>query len=73
MCVKEREVITMIRQFICVVFIADGKHISQTEVCDTASEAMERAEKWCAVGNIARAYLEVIDLDNLEIHHFPLE
>lgn len=62
----------MRHQFTCVVFLADGKHISQTEVCNNASEAMERAEKWRAVGHIAQAYLEAIDLDNLEIHHFPL-
>jgi hypothetical protein len=62
----------MKHQFTCVVFLADGKHISQTEVCDTASEAMERAAKWRAVGHIAQAYLEAFDLDNLEIYHFPL-
>ena len=63
----------MTNQFVCIVFLADGKHISQTEVCDTASEAMERAEKWCALGHIAQAYLEVVDLERLEIYHFPLK
>ena len=62
----------MKHQFTCVVFLADSKHISQTEVCDTASEAMERAAKWRAVGHIAQAYLEVLNLDLLEIYHFPL-
>lgn len=62
----------MKHQFTCVVFLADGKHISQTEVCDTASEAIERAAKWRAVGHIAQAYLEVLNLDLLEIYHFPL-
>ncbi len=62
----------MKHQFTCIVFLADGKHISQTEVCDTASEAIERAAKWRAVGHIAQAYLEVFDLDKLEIYHFPL-
>jgi hypothetical protein len=60
-------------QFICVVFLADGKHISQTEVCDTAAEAMERADKWRTVGHEAQAHLHVIDLDTLEVSLFPLD
>lgn len=63
----------MKHQFICVVFLANGKHISQTEVCDTATEAMERAKAWRAVGHIAQAYLRAFDLDSLEICHFPLD
>jgi hypothetical protein len=73
MCkIKKDEVIKMDHQFTCVVFLADGKHISQTEVCATASEAMDRAAKWRAVGHIAQAYIEVDDLDKLERYHFPL-
>lgn len=63
----------MKHQFTCVVFLADGKHISQTEVCDTASEAMERAAKWRAVGHIAQAYVVRIDLAKLEVYHTPLD
>lgn len=62
----------MKHQFVCVVFLADGKHISQNEVCNTASEAMERAAKWRAVGHKAQAYLEAFDFDTLEMYHFPL-
>ena len=61
------------KTFICSVFLADGKHISQTEVCGTASEAMARATAWRKNGHKAQAYLQVIDLDTLEIKHLPLE
>ena len=70
---KEREVLPMNHCFVCIVFLADGKHVSQNEVCDTASEATERATKWRALGHKAQAYLEVFDLNTLEIHHFPLD
>ena len=62
----------MMNQFICIVYLADGKHISQNEVCGTASEAMERAAKWRALGHKAQAYLEAYNLDTLEMYHFPL-
>ena len=62
----------MTNQFVCIVFLADDKHISQVETCETASEAITRAKQWCALGHIARAYLEVVDLERLEIYHFPL-
>ena len=62
----------MVHQFVCLVFLADGKHVSQTEVCETASEAIRRAAKWRALGHTAQAYLGVIDLNSLEIRHFPL-
>lgn len=63
----------MRHQFTCVVFLADGKHISQTEVCDTASEAMERAAKWRAVGHKATAYKVVIDYWVGEMRMYPLD
>ena len=63
----------MKHDFICMIFLADGKHASNTEFCDTASEAIERAAKWRAFGHIARAYLQVIDLKRLEVHYFPLD
>ena len=62
----------MKHQFICVVFLADGNHISQNEICDSASEAMDRAAKWRDLGHKAQAYLEAYDLDTLEMYHFPL-
>ena len=62
----------MLHQFLCVVFLADGEHISQNEICDSASEAMERAAKWRALGHKAQAYLQAVDTDNCEIYHFPL-
>lgn len=63
----------MKNQFVCIVFLADNKHISHTELCDTASEAIERATKWRSVGHNAQAYREELDLANLEIRHFPLD
>lgn len=62
----------MVHQFLCVVFLADGKHISQNEVCDTASEAISRASAWREVGHQAQAYLQAVDLTCNEIYHFPL-
>lgn len=62
----------MLHQFLCVVFLADGKHISQNEVCDSATEAMERAEKWRSLGHKAQAFLQAVDTDNCEIYLFPL-
>lgn len=58
--------------FVCVVFLADGKTISQYEVCDTAAEAVERAAKWRAVGGKAQAYRNALNLDTLKVHSFPL-
>ena len=62
----------MLHQFLCVVFLADGKHISQNEVCDSATEAMERAKEWNSIGHQAQAFLQAIDVDNREIYNFPL-
>ena len=62
----------MKHHFVCIVYLADGKHISQYEFCDSASEAMERATKWRAIGGKAQACLQAVDTDNCEIYHFPL-
>jgi hypothetical protein len=62
----------MFHSYKCIVFLADGKHISQAEVCESASEAMTRAEAWTTLGHIARAYLEVVDVDRGEIYDYPL-
>ena len=61
------------KTFECVVFLADGKHISQTEVCETADEALARAAAWRSVGHIAHAYVVRVDLAKLEVYHTPLD
>lgn len=45
----------------CTVYLADGKHISQNEVCATPAIAMSRAKAWRAVGHKATAYKVVLD------------
>jgi hypothetical protein len=62
----------MIANYACIVYLADGKHISQVEHCESATEARSRAEAWRAVGHIAKAYRLVIDTKRCEIHHYPL-
>lgn len=62
----------MEHQYQCIVFLADGKHVSQVEPCETASEAIERARAWRKVGHIARAYLMAANMTTLELYHFPL-
>jgi hypothetical protein len=62
----------MFHSYKCIVFLADGKHISQVEECESASEAMTRAEAWTTLGHIARAYLEVIDTKRCEVYDYPL-
>ena len=58
--------------FQCVVFLADGKHVSQVENCETAREAIARADAWTALGHKATAFLMVADMETLELHHYPL-
>ena len=70
--IKEREVTTMPHQFQCIVYLADGLHVSQVEPCETASEAMERAAAWTRLGHKAEAYLMVVDCEKGEIYHYPL-
>lgn len=62
----------MYHQFQCIVYLADGKRVSQVEPCESASEAMERAAAWTRLGHIAKAYLTVADMEHLELHHYPL-
>lgn len=59
--------------FRCIKFFADGKHIDAIEDCETAKEAIERAEKWRAVGHIARAYLTVVNPKAMEVYDYPLD
>lgn len=56
----------------CIVFLADGKHISQVENCETAKEAIERAEAWCFLGHKAQAFLTIADLERGELRNYPL-
>jgi hypothetical protein len=62
----------MYQSFKCIVFLGDGKRISQVEPCDTASEAIRRASAWRTLGHKAEAYLEVIDIERREVHNYPL-
>lgn len=57
----------------CTVYLADGKHISQNEVCETAAEACERAKAWRAVGHKADAHKVVTDYWAGEILMYPLD
>ncbi len=59
--------------YVCITYIADGKTISAVETCDTANEAIERAEKWRAIRTKANAYRVVVDYETLEIYHYPLD
>lgn len=62
----------MANNYVCIVFLADGKHVSQVERCENATEARSRAEAWRAVGHIAQAYREVVNLAKSEVYHYPL-
>lgn len=53
-------------------YISDGKTISSIETCDTANEAIARAEKWRAVRTKATAYRVEINLDSYELNRIPL-
>lgn len=59
--------------FQCTVYLADGKHISQNEVCATPAEARERAKAWRAVGHKATAHKVVIDYWAGEMRMYPLD
>ena len=63
----------MLHQFLCVVFLADGKHISQNEVCETAQEAIDRAKAWRSLGHKAQAYIVVIDYAQQKLLNYPLD
>ena len=58
--------------FQCTVYLADGKHISQNEVCATSAEAIERAKAWTALGHKAVAHRVVTDCLAGKIHYYPL-
>lgn len=57
----------------CTVYLADGKRISQNEVCATPAIAMDRAKRWRAVGHKATAYKVVIDYWVGEMRMYPLD
>ena len=58
---------------ICAVYLEEGKKVPKIEECGTASEAIERANKWRALGYKAQAYLHGIDTKTGEIYVFILE
>lgn len=58
--------------FNCVVYLADGKHISQNEPCETAKEAIERCEAWRKLGHKADAFVIAVDPKTGEFDHFAL-
>lgn len=62
-----------ITHFQCTVYLADGKHVSQNEVCATPAEAIERAKAWTALGHKAMAHRVVTDYLAGEIHYYPLD
>ena len=53
-------------------YIADGKTISSIETCDTANEAIARAEKWRAVRTKATAFRVVMNLTTYHLDRIPL-
>lgn len=57
----------------CLVYLADGLHVSQVETCPTKDEAVARAEAWRAVGHKAQAFLVAVDMVAGEIRHTPLD
>ena len=74
---QEREETTMSKKieirYQCTVYLADGKHISQNEVCATPAIAMSRAKAWRAVGHKATAYKVVLDYLVGEMRMYPLD
>lgn len=61
-----------LHSFNCIIYLADGKHISQNEVCATAKEAIERCEAWRKLGHRADAFVIVIDPATNDVDHFAL-
>lgn len=57
----------------CTVYLADGKHISQNEVCATPDLARDRAKRWRAVGHKATAYKVVLDYWAGKMRMYPLD
>ena len=57
----------------CTVYLADGQHISQNEICENATEAIERAKAWRAVGHKATAHKVVINYWVGEMLMYPLD
>jgi hypothetical protein len=72
---QEREVTNMtktITHFQCTVYLADGKHISQNEICATSAEALERAKAWTTLGHKAVAHRVVVNYSVGEVYYYPL-
>lgn len=63
---------TNFTNYTCVVYIADGIHVSQNEPCATAEEAIDRARQWTRMGHKAKAHRVVIDVAAGEVHYYPI-
>ena len=63
---------TVATSFQAITFFADGKHINTIEVCDTAKEAIIRAEQWAQVGHISKAVLVVANLITHSVETYEL-
>lgn len=63
---------TITHYFQCTVYLADGKHISQNEICASPAEAIERAKAWTALGHKAVAHRVVINCLAGEVYYYPL-
>ena len=62
----------MKHEFICAAYLENDKSVYHREVCNSASEALEKANKWREQGYKAQAYLHAIDTETYEIYVFPL-
>ena len=61
-----------VTSFQTIVFLADGLHISQVEPCETAKEAIQRAEAWTVLGHKAIAVLQVANIETCGLEIYPL-
>ena len=62
----------MEHRYLCVVYLPDGKTVSQCEGYNTAIEAVVRAREWRKLGHIANAYRNELNLDTLELVSHPI-
>ena len=63
---------TNFTNYICVVYLADGIHVSQSEPCATAEEAIDRARQWTRLGHKATARRMVVDPADGEAYYYPI-
>lgn len=63
---------TNFTNYICVVYLADGIHVSQSEPCATAEEAINRARQWTRLGHKAKAHRVVVNAAAGEAYCYPI-